>query len=168
MSQINKRLRTALSFNTLIVILLLITGGCDRRVVFDQNLEVNPNGWENRRFMRYTFNIQDTAIPYNFYVNIRNNTDYSYSNLFLFIRTILPDQTTAQDTIDLAIAGPDGKWYGKGIGKHRDSQVLLMPQFRFPQRGEYTFEIEHAMRERDLKGISSVGIRVERSDIKSL
>jgi len=151
-------------FSAFVTIGLLLLTGCDRSVVYEQNLEVNESGWENRRFLRYAFVIQDTAIPYNFYINIRNNTDYLYSNLFLFIRTILPDQSAAQDTVDIAIAGPDGKWLGGGIGKHRDNQVLIMPQFRFPQAGEYFFEIEHAMRESDLTGISAVGIRVERSN----
>ncbi|MFO7722595.1 MAG: gliding motility lipoprotein GldH [Bacteroidales bacterium] len=157
---------TARRFPALVAIALLLLAGCDRSVVYEQNIEVEEKGWENRRFKRYSFVIQDTAIPYNFYINIRNNTDYPYANLFLFIRTILPDQTAAQDTVDIAIAGPDGKWLGSGIGKHRDNQVLIMPQFRFPQRGEYIFEIEHAMRETALTGISAVGIRVERSTKK--
>jgi gliding motility-associated lipoprotein GldH len=163
----NKMLhQKAAIFTVMFLLGLLMLSGCDKGVVYEENIEVKEDGWENHRFLRYSFVIQDTAIPYNFYINIRNNTDYLYSNLFLFIRTILPDETGAQDTVDIAIASPDGKWLGSGNGKHRDNQVLIMPQFRFPQTGEYYFEIEHAMREKELTGISAVGIRVERSKHK--
>ncbi len=137
--------------------------GCDSNVVFEENIQVDVNGWNTADFQRYSFNISDTSIPYNFYIDIRNSVQYPYSNIFLFIRTRLPDDNWANDTLDLWLSDPEGKWLGKGIGKYRDNRILVMPSFRFPMQGEYFFEIEHAMREPDLKGIASTGIRVERA-----
>lgn len=151
------------------VILLIFAGifitiqGCSSSTVYESQIEVKEDGWNSNDFLRYEFSIQDTAVPYHFYVNIRNSVDYSYSNLFLFIRTQLPDHTWANDTIDLMLADPTGKWLGRGNGKYRDCQVLVMPGFRFPSKGEYVFEIEHAMRDTELKGIAAVGVLVEAS-----
>ncbi len=146
-----------------ITVLSLFLIGCDRRRVYEQYHEVKGPVWDSKDFFRYHFTIQDTAIPYNFYINIRNSTEYPYANLFLFVRTMLPGQMMAGDTLDLLMATPDGKWVGRGIGKYRDNQVLILKEFRFPAKGDYAFEIEHAMRDENLKGIAAVGIRVEKS-----
>lgn len=143
--------------------LLLLFSSCDSRKVFEQNFTIENDSWNSSDFKRFTFSIQDTSAPYNFYINLRNSTEYPWSNLFLFIRTVLPDNTGASDTLDLMLANPDGMWLGSGIGKYRDSQVLIMNDFKFPEPGEYAFEIEHGMRDVDISGISSVGIRVEKS-----
>jgi len=51
---------------------------------------------------------------------------------------------------------------GKGTGKIRDNRILLKEHLRFPSRGDYTFEIEQAMRDISLKGIEDIGIRIEK------
>lgn len=145
-----------------LAIALALMSGCDRSVVFEEIAEVNPDGWNSNDFKRFSFTIEDTAVPYNFYIDVRNRVDYPYSNLFLFIRTELPDHSTGRDTLDLWLADAEGKWLGSGMGKYRDHRVLIMPSFRFPIPGEYIFEIEHAMREPELKGIAATGIRVEK------
>jgi gliding motility-associated lipoprotein GldH len=153
--------RTAL-FGCFLVLTVILFSGCDRNVVFEEITEVNPDGWNSNDFKRFSFTIEDTAVPYDFYIDVRNRVDYSYSNLFLFIRTELPDQTSGRDTLDLWLADAEGKWLGSGLGKYRDCRILIMPSFRFPQPGEYIFELEHAMREPELKGIAATGIRVEK------
>lgn len=146
-----------------IAIAIILLTGCDKGKVFEENFTVDEEGWNSNDFLRYSFNIEDTTLPHHFFINIRNSTEYPYSNLFLFIRTILPDQSAAADTLDIPVSGPDGRWLGNGIGKYRDLQVLIMNDILFPQAGEYVFEIEQGMRDEDIKGISSVGIRVEKA-----
>ncbi len=145
-----------------LVVVVGISGCADRQKVYEQLYLVEEEGWYNEDFLRFRFEITDTTVPYNFYIDVRNSVEYPYSNLFLFVRTVLPDQQHAQDTLDIWMADPEGRWLGSGIGKYRDRRVLIMPAFRFPMAGEYQFEIEHAMREPLLSGIAAAGIRVER------
>lgn len=163
-------MKATLTFNRFfmfITMCLLVSAflfpGCDSNVVFEQNKQVEEDGWNTSDFHRYSFGIGDTSVPYNFYIDIRNSVEYPYSNIFLFVRTRLPDNTWANDTLDLWLSDPEGKWLGTGIGKYRDNRILIMPSFRFPMPGEYIFEIEQAMREADLMGIASAGIRVEKA-----
>ena len=44
----------------------------------------------------------------------------------------------------------------------RDLRVTLNPNLRFPLKGTYHFELEQAMREPVLKGISDIGLFVEK------
>ena len=104
----------------------------------------------------------DTVSLCSCYINVRNTTDYPFSNLYLFIKTIYPDGKVAMDTIQLQLADKSGKWLGKGIGKLRDNQVLLMKDIRFPYTGKYVFEISQAMRVNKLKGIKDIGMRISK------
>ena len=146
----------------LLFITLVIQAGCADQTVFDQRREVETEKWFSKDFFRYPVEIQDTAIPYKFSVLIRNTTEYPYSNLYLFVRTIFPDDKVATDTLDFLLANPDGSWLGSGVGKHRDNLITVLDKFWFPQKGEYVFEIEQAMQDIELEGIEAVGIRIEK------
>ena len=62
--------------------------------------------------------------------------------------------------MECILAEPSGKWLGKGISNVRDCQVLLRRGLRFPQKGNYVFEFEQAMREKELAGIMDIGLRI--------
>jgi len=161
--------RMSLSYRRIlfVMVLMVIVHGvsCDRNRVYEQIHTVDPEGWSQHDFLRFEFGIPDTTIPHHFFINLRNSVDYPYANLFLFVRTILPNGEKATDTLDIQLSDPDGRWLGKGVGKFRDVKVLVIPSFRFPMEGNYVFEIENAMRdEPHLTGIAAVGIRLERME----
>jgi gliding motility-associated lipoprotein GldH len=43
------------------------------------------------------------------------------------------------------------------------NRFLFQKGIRFPQQGQYIFEFEQAMRNPDLKGISDIGMRLEKN-----
>ena len=137
---------------------------CDRNRVYEKNISIPGAAWAIDFVPRFTFRIKDTAVFYNFYINLRNNTDYPYRNLYLFVNSYLPDGSSARDTIEMLLANRDGRWLGKGIGKIKESRYLLKQELLFPLRGEYRIEIEQAMRNDTLKGIEDVGIRIEKTE----
>ena len=98
----------------------------------------------------------------NFYINIRHTTEYKFRNIFLFVDTFFPDGSQSRDTVEIMLADPKGKWFGKGIGSIRSNQVLLKRGFSFPLKGHYKFRIEQGMRVPELMGIKDVGIRIEK------
>jgi len=147
---------------TLICLFIVILTSCDHSRVFDESIGISEDGWNNKNIVKLDVEITDTVSLHNFFVNIRNTTDYSYSNIYLFVKTVFPNGKVARDTIQCILANKEGKWIGKGIGKIRDSQILIMKDVRFPYQGKYEFEIEQAMRKKILKGIKDIGIRIEK------
>ncbi|HRZ42776.1 MAG TPA: gliding motility lipoprotein GldH [Bacteroidales bacterium] len=141
--------------------LLWLIPGCKRNMIFEEQFAFGENKWKSGNFVRFSFEVPDTVTPCNLYLLVRNSTDYSYANLYLFLHTILPDSSVAADTLDIPLAAADGKWLGQGIGKYRDNKVLIRPAFRFPRAGTYHMEIEQAMREKELSGISAIGLSIE-------
>jgi len=145
----------------LTVIVLFILQACDKRKVFDKNKEVALDGWAVNDIVRFEVPISNSKLRYNFYINVRNNTNYSFSNLFLFINTIYPDRKISKDTVECWLADQNGKWLGDGLGQIKNNRILFKRGFRFDQVGTYVFEFQQGMRVEKLKGINSIGLRIE-------
>lgn len=144
-----------------IVAIALIS--CDRNGVYEENITTSKSIWATSDIAKFVAPINDTLSYHNIYLNIRNTTDYPNSNLFLFVAITSPVGVTQLDTVECFLADDQGKWLGKGFGFIRDNQIPFKRHVRFPQKGEYKFEILQAMRTDSLIGVASVGIRVERS-----
>lgn len=144
--------------------LLLITGtSCDRSVIFEENQKVPDQSWKAEDTLFFSFQVADTLTPIDFYFNLRNTTDYPFQNLYLFVTSYYPGNLYSRDTIDCLLAEADGKWIGKGSGKLLDARFLFRKGVQFRRAGNYTIAINQAMRTPLLKGISDVGIRIEKS-----
>ena len=139
---------------------------CDRNGVYEENINTSNNLWAENNVAKFIAPLADTVSYHNIYINIRNTTDYPNCNIFLFIATTSPAGATQIDTIECYLADDQGKWLGKGFGYIRDSQIPYKRNIRFPQKGNYKFEIKQAMRTDSLSGISSVGVRVEKSIVR--
>lgn len=135
---------------------------CSSDAIIDEAYTIPGGVWKQEDRVRFEVPVQDTAVTYRFFLNIRNSVDYGYSNVYFFIMTRFPDGRLGRDTVECILADREGKWLGKGISNLRDNQVLLRRGLRFPARGTYIFEIEQAMREKELEGIEDIGIRLEK------
>ncbi len=153
-------MKTALYSFFLIAIISLIA--CDENLVYEQNRDIENAEWERNKKANFNFNISDTATPYNFYLNFRHSGQYPYKNLYLFTRTTSPNGEVALDTAQMLLADNQGKWMGKGIGDLYDYQFRFKELVLFPAKGEYSFEIEQAMRDEVLPYVTDIGIRIEK------
>jgi gliding motility-associated lipoprotein GldH len=141
---------------------LFFLSACNSGVIFDNNKSISGDVWKSDQIIRFDVPVEDTVHIFKFYLNLRNTTSYRYANIFLFIDSTFPDGKQARDTVECILADPSGKWLGKGISNIRDNQVLLRRGLRFPQKGNYIFEFQQAMREHELKGIMDIGLRIVR------
>lgn len=143
---------------------MTIALSCDRNRFYDRSVSIPGNGWHKDSTALFNVDVKDTVGLYRVLINLRNNNDYLYNNFYLFLNSTLPNGDLARDTIELILADRTGKWLGRGFGRIKDNQVEVRYGLRFPQKGNYTFEIEQAMRDTILAGIVNVGIRIEKRD----
>ena len=144
----------------LLPVLLFLTA-CNN-AFYDEHLPIDKEGWNPDENLRFNVEITDTVVPYNFFIDVRNDKNYAYSNLFLFITTVFPDNVVRRDTLECPLADPFGKWYGHQTYHHVDGRYQLHSHVIFPLKGTYTFQINHAMRDTILGGISNIGLHVEK------
>ncbi len=160
----NKRKSEVLFFSNFLLILVVISlTSCDRNVVYEENVKLPDNRWEQKNAIQFTVDIQDTITPQNLYINLRNAGGYQFSNIFLFFTTTTPTGKMERDTIELTLADANGKWLGDGMGDIWDNRQLFKKDFKFPESGKYIFQLEQAMRVDPLPQIMDAGIRIEKS-----
>lgn len=144
-----------------IAVIIMITS-CGNDKLFDESVVIPDAKWDMENIPYFNVTVDDTLVDYAFYLNIRHLDSYRYSNLFLFMHTEFPNGNITHDTIECTFAYPDGRWMGKNSGTMRSAKIMLNPALRFPLKGTYHFEIEQAMREKELKGITDIGLCFEK------
>jgi len=149
-------------FFLLLLLLLLILSSCDPNRVFEENIPLEKGVWNARKQVEFSVNVSGPVTAYNVYLSVRNGPEYPYSNLFLFMTTVFPDNHIARDTIELTLADYDGRWLGSGMGSVKFSRFLFRKDVRFPRAGNYRFRFVQAMRVNELKGIHDIGFRIEK------
>ena len=142
--------------------LAFLLASCDSKRYYEENKPIVKGIWKSDDKAFFAVQINDTVSKYDFFLNIRNSPDYPYSNLYLFIRTTNPAGKKAQDTIECPLADYTGKWLGSGSGSVKFNRFLLQRRVSLRQNGCYTFEVEQAMRVKELRGIMDIGIRIEK------
>ncbi len=145
----------------IIILLPLSFASCDRGTVYHEYTTIGDASWHRDSVYHYEMVIDDNIAINDFFINIRNNTDYPYSNLYLFVTTEFPNGHVTRDTIECVLADKDGRWLGTGSGRIKDNKIMLQRAIRFPLTGSYHIYLEQAMREQELQGIEDIGFSVE-------
>ncbi len=147
------------SLTLLLVVLFL--AGCGEKPLFDEIKPIAKSGWHQDSILTFVVDVKSTELQYLPSIKVRHNANYNYANLYLF-RTITTDEGLEfSDTVDLTLANDVGKWLGSGIG-----EVKVMEWgygrggLRFTKDEEYTFTLQHGMRDTVLVGIMDVGLKV--------
>ncbi|MCL1932935.1 MAG: gliding motility lipoprotein GldH [Candidatus Azobacteroides sp.] len=149
-------------------VLVLTIGGivsCSHKeIFFDYDSFANAE-WDRDNPAVFNVKIEDNAQPYNVSIELRNNDDYPFSNIWLFIDYKTPDGNNRTDTIGANLADDYGKWYGKGLSLYNLS-IPYENTILFPDTGVYIYSIHQGMRENPLKGISDIGIKVSKKSVE--
>ena len=144
------------------VAILATVLACQPKILHEEYRQIENRSWNKDSVLVFTVSVSDTLQNYNLLMNVRNDVDYKYANLWLFIEIRQPDGQTLDDKFEITLADPSGKWLGEGFGGLKTREAIYRRNIFFPVSGEYTISVRQGMREDVLKGISDVGIRVEK------
>lgn len=145
----------------LFVVIQFVLSSCRNKTLFNSKITFQEKGWNWSDSYKDTVQITDTINTYNIFITIDLNENYQFSNLYLFVNTILPDSSELTDTINYYLANEKGKWLGKNRFGKISNKFPYKKNVRFPFQGAYIFKIEQAMRVEPLTGVKSCGIRIE-------
>jgi gliding motility-associated lipoprotein GldH len=132
----------------------------DRSAVWQQNIAVKDGIWNKDSVLIFDIPAEDTVRLYSMSIHVRNRTDYSFQNLYLFLTVEAPNKQTISDTLNFNLAYDDGQWTGSGgvFSKYRENIFLYRKYIRFPEQGIYRVTVRHGMRKDNLEGVSSIGM----------
>ena len=144
---------------------------CDSNGVLDEYKKIPDNEWNLKEAVHFNFSISDTISKNNLYINIRNNNEYSFSNLYLISHLYFPNGNKIVDTLQYEMTDNSGRFLGDGFAEIKNSKLFYKENVQFPVSGEYSLDIYQAMRENNqingienLQGITDVGFRIEKTN----
>ena len=76
------------NFLTFFIIAITLVS-CDSKHILDEYKTI-PNTWKKDTVINFNFKAPDTSSTFNLFVNIRNNNNYEFSNLFLIVNLTSP------------------------------------------------------------------------------
>lgn len=140
---------------------------CDKKRVFDEYKSVGKS-WDQDSIVSFELPQMDPKKQYNLFLNIRDNNNYPYNNLFLIVALEQPNKMTLVDTLEYQMANEDGSLLGDGFTDVKESKLVYKERMKF-NSGIYKVHIRHAVRQtgkivgvKKLDGITEVGFRIEK------
>ena len=154
----------------IILMIAIVVLSCDNSAVFDMYKPISKTQWHKDSIINFAFNPIDTISTNNVYINLRNNNNYQYSNLFLIVGIDFPNNYSVVDTLEYEMADANGKFLGSGLTDLKENKLEYKSNVVFPTTGTYTISVQHAMRKSGdveginlLQGITDVGLRIEKN-----
>ncbi len=142
---------------------------CNNTTVFSAYKPILNSQWHKDSIINFVFNPIDTISKNNVYINLRNNNDYQYSNLYLIVGIDFPDNKSIVDTLEYEMTNAKGEFLGNGFTDLKENKLEYKTNVVFPTTGTYTISVQHAMRKSGdetgiilLEGITDVGLQIEK------
>lgn len=157
-----------LKHSGLFILIGLSFFSCDKKRAFDEYKSVG-SAWHKDSILTFDLPELDSTKRYDLFINLRDNNNYQYNNLFLIVSVEKPNGYTKVDTLEYQMANPDGTLLGEGFTDIKESKLFFKENVKF--RGKYKVHIKHAVRQTGkvpgvtlLEGITEVGLRIEKKD----
>ena len=154
---------------SIFLLVLILMFSCDEIIEFNQYKTLENSFWKSGEKIEFAFEVKDTILPKNLYINIRNNNDYEFSNLYIITELKFPNNTLVIDTLHYEMADISGMFLGNGFSEIKENKLFYKEHKVFPVSGKYVLNIRHAMRKNgevnaieNLNGIQDVGFSIEK------
>lgn len=155
-------------FILLIAVITLIA--CDDRTVQTQQFIFPSLGWPIKDAVAFDIKAPDTINTYNLFINMRNNQEYGYDNLWIVSELRYPQGKVVTDTLQYKMAQPDGTFLGKPSGGVYENKLWGQEGLRFRESGNYKLLLRQVMRKNNqvngidnLAGVLDVGYSLEKA-----
>ena len=108
----------------------LLNFGCQTNMIYDDNEEIKNYVWDSKVKPSFTFEVKDTTVLYNIYINVRHVDYYQFNNIWLNVSATFPDGATQVNRVEIPLSDEQGKWHGS------ESSCRAL-EIDFPAIGQY-------------------------------
>ena len=143
----------------LFALLTILFPSCRNDIVYSQFSSIPLGEWHIDSVAHFDYTIADEIADYRMIVYVRHKENYPYQNMWLFL-----DNGERRDTIEFYMADDRGRWLGDQHHGFVEMPVLIEDNYHFADTGTYYLNIQHAMRDTLLRGITDVGLEIMKSE----
>lgn len=148
----------------LFIIMVFILSGCiDNQTVYYSSQDIPLLSWKIKDSIRFDIGWMDSLNTYQLDWEIRNDNHYRYQNIGLEVIMMKGATIIERDTLNYPITDEKGIWKGNGWGSLFQNSYEYK-KMKFPYKGNYQFIVHPFMNDWDLKGIGSIGLKIQSVD----
>lgn len=114
----------------------------------------------------FSFQIEDTTSRYDILADLRSSDAYPWSNIFIYSTFEDSLGYSHTDTLKCVLCDSIGRATGHGMSNVKENTIPVKSSFVFPHSGVWTVCFAHGMRNVELQGINSIGLRILKQDKK--
>lgn len=148
------------------LITILFTS-CQKKHYYDESVVIPENTWNMEDVAQFSVRIDDVSVPYNLNVKLQHKKTYPYNNLWLFIRTTAPSGNERFDTLNCILTNEDYSWKGKSSNNGYTYIAPFRDSIAFIDTGVYVFEIQHALRQKQVPMINKIGLVIDKLSVSN-
>ena len=130
--------------------------------IFEKNISFSNQIWNTDNRAVFNFQVTDTTSFYNIFILLRHTDSYQFNNIWINVTAIASGDTAKTQQLNLRL-GDNKKWFGSAMDDIIQQRILITQNPVKFKKGNYTFILQHIMREDDLNGILNAGIRIEKA-----
>ncbi len=121
---------------------------------------VQPAGWNKNDTLYLQLQEQKEESQCHAYIEIRHTQDYPYQSVWLLISHNETGQDVFRiDTVECKLTDNKGKFNGNGLSGSYQKSFPFKP-IHLKKNTHPVFKISHFMKEKEIKGITNIGIRL--------
>lgn len=151
---------------TFFLALLLSICGCDSEYSLTQVQNFPESVWKKDSIISFKFKIERPVSPLNLLYQVQFQPDYPFENIWLDYSLKGPDGnelTASRDNLNL-FEPKTGKPLGDGVGNRIFLDAFFLKSIRLKDTGVYRLDVKHYMRQENLTGIQSLGLKIRPSE----
>lgn len=139
----------------------IIFTGCSDQAFYEKSYSFKDAKWNQDVKPRFVVDFKDTSEAYTFTLSLRTTTDYKYSNLWIFMKTITPEGIVAREPYQLKITNEDGSWIGNKTGTIVETPLVFSNR-KLPKAGKYTFILEQGITNQEIDEVEDITFKIEK------
>ncbi len=147
----------------LFVCFAILFSGCNKGEVYYRFKHIPQAKWSKDSVSNFTMDsiAVTTGKRYDISIELTNNNQFPYQNLWLFITQNLQDTNFTSDTLQIELADIYGKWHGSGSGGLYQLSIPYKTALPLYPDSTYSIQIRQGMRDEPIRGIEKVGVKVK-------
>lgn len=148
------------------LIVLFSISGCDSEYSHTQVQNFPESVWKMDSIITFKFKIDRPVSPLNLLYQVQFRPDYPFENIWLDYSLKGPngnELTASRDNLNL-FESKTGKPIGDGVGNRIFLDAYFLKGIRLKDTGIYILEVKHYMRQENLIGIQSLGLKIRSSE----
>lgn len=131
--------------------------------VYDQTTTLNNGVWSDSTSIAFEFDISDTTILYDLFLEVNHQVNYSYQNIYCTVETFELGQPIRKDLCSLELADSKGNWLGDCQSETCDRRIPFIINTQFNTVGMHKIVLTQHSRQMYLKDINSLRLVVSKT-----